>query len=178
MVLAVGLVMVLQWCDLRADVTYERLSSLAPQTRQLLRNLERPVRIDAYISPDVPEAYVRTRLDLLSMLREMERVGGRNVRLNVSDTRPLSNEAEQAEQQYGITAQQVTSRTRGALSREQVYLGVAFTSGLEKVVVPAFGPTVPVEYELVRSIATVADTSRKKLGVLKTDAELMGSFDL
>lgn len=176
-VLAIGLVMVLQWCDLRADVTYERLSSLAPQTRQLLRDLKRPVRVEAYVSPDVPETFVQTRLDLLSMLREMEKVGGSKIRLNIHDTRPLSNEADQAEQQYGITAQQVLTRSRGALSREQVYLGVAFTSGLEKVVVPAFGPSVPVEYELVRSIATVADTTRKKLGVLNTDVKLFGGFD-
>src|SRR5262249_37869706 len=35
---------------------------------------------------------------------------------------------------------------------------------------------MPVEYELVRSIATVAGDQRKKLGVVKTDAEMMGGF--
>jgi ABC-2 type transport system permease protein len=176
--IAVGVVMILQQFDLRADVTYERLSSLSPKTRELLKGLKRPVKIDAYISPEVPESYVETRLDLLSALREIAARGGKMVRLRVHDTQPLSDEAQQAEQQFGITSQPVFSRTRGAISREQIYMGVAFTAGLEKVVVPFFSPSVPVEYELVRSIATVSEEKRKKLGVLNTDAKLYATFNM
>lgn len=176
--LAVGLVLTFERFDVRADVTYERLGSLSRRTKDLLKGLKRTVKIDAYISPEVPESYVQTRLDLLSALREMAARGGAKIKLRVHDTKPLSKEAEQAEQQFGITAQQVISRTRGAVSRKDVYLGVAFTSGLEKVVVPFFGPAVPVEYELVRSIATADEESRKKLGVLVTDAKLYGGFSM
>lgn len=177
--LAVGLVLVFDRLNmLRADVTYERLSSLSPRTKELLRGLNRRVKIDAYVSPEVPESYVQTRLDLLSALQEMAAQGGSNIVLRIHPTKPLEKEAEQAEQQFGITAQQVYSQKRGAVSREPVYLGVAFTAGLEKVVVPAIGPSTPVEYELVRSIATVAEERRKKLGVLVTDAKLYGSFSM
>jgi len=58
-----------------------------------------------------------------------------------------------------------------------VYLGVAITSGLQKVVVPFIDFGIPVEYEVSRSIATVARQQRKKLGVLTTDARLFGGFD-
>ncbi|HWB09104.1 MAG TPA: Gldg family protein [Pirellulales bacterium] len=175
--IAVGAIMILQRFDLRADVTYEQLSSLSPKTRELLKGLKRPVKIDAYISPEVPESYVEIRLVLLSALREIAARGGTMVRLRIHDTKALSPEADQAEQQFGITSQPVFSRTRGAVSREQIYMGVAFTSGLEKVVVPFFSPAVPVEYELVRSIATVSEEKRKKLGVLATDAKLYASFN-
>ncbi|HVA46041.1 MAG TPA: Gldg family protein [Pirellulales bacterium] len=176
--IAVGVVMILQHFDLRADVTAEGLSSLSPKTRELLGNLKRTVKIDAYISPEVPESYVKTRLDLLSMLREFAARGKNLVRLRIHDTKPLSPEAQQAEQQFNITPQPVFSRTRGAVSREQIYMGVAFTSGLEKVVVPFLGPAVPVEYELARSIATVSEEKRQKLGVLVTDAKLYASFNM
>lgn len=175
--IAVGVVMILQHFDVRADVTAERLSSLSPKTKELLDKLQRPVKIDAYISPEVPENYVKTRLDLLSMLREFAARGKNMVKLRVHDTKALSPEAEQAEQQFNITAQQVMSRSRGAISSEPIYMGVAFTSGLEKVVAPFLGPAVPVEYELARSIATVAEEKRKKLGVLVTDAKLYASFN-
>lgn len=176
--IVVGVVMVLQQFDLRADWTSEGISSLSPKTRGLLAGLKRPVKIDAYISPEVPESFVETRLDLLSALREIAARGGKMVRLRVHNTEALSPEAQQAEQQFGITPQSVFSRTRGAVSREQIYLGVAFTAGLEKVVAPFFSPSVPVEYELVRSIATVSEEKRKKLGVLVTDAKLYATFNM
>ncbi len=62
------------------------------------------------------------------------------------------------------------------MSDQNVILGVAFRSGLEKVVVPFFGSGVPVEYELIRSLNTVSRPARKKLGILRTDAQLTGGF--
>lgn len=179
LVAAVGAVMIFRQFDLRADVTSEQLSSLLPQTRKLISELDpkRPVRVDAYVSPDVPEIYVQTRLDLLSMLREMDAMGGSTVHVRVHNTMPLSVEAEQAEEQFGITGRQVLTRSRGAISREEIYLGVAFTAGLDKVVVPFFDRGIPVEYELIRSIGTVSQQQRKKIGVLTTDARLFGGMD-
>ncbi len=37
---------------------------------------------------------------------------------------------------------------------------------------------IPVEYEVVRSIATVSQQERKKIGVLQTDAQLYASFNM
>jgi ABC-2 type transport system permease protein len=54
--------------------------------------------------------------------------------------------------------------------------GRAFTCGLEKVVVPFFDYGVPVEYELIRSICTVARAERKRVGVVRTPAQLFGGF--
>ena len=69
-------------------------------------------------------------------------------------------------------------RSRGALRDEELILGVAFTCGLEKVVVPFLDSGTPVEYELIRSICTVAGQARKKLGVVQTDANLFGGFTM
>jgi ABC-2 type transport system permease protein len=164
----------------RIDVTEEQLSSLAPRTRTLLAELkpERPIVIDAYVSPVVPEAYVQTRLNLLSTLREFQTLGGGKIKVNVHDTEPLSDQAVRAEQQFGIKPQKVPSRTRGAMKIDDIFLGVAFTSGLNKVVVPFLDKGIPVEYELVRSIGTVSEQKRKKIGVLTTDAKLYGGFNM
>jgi ABC-2 type transport system permease protein len=177
-VLVAGLSLIIWHHDRRIDVTAERLSSLSPQTLTMLKDLKRPVQIEAFVSPEVPETYVRTRLDLLSMLREFERRSGGKVQLRVNDTRPYSEAAQRAETQYGIKSQQVASRTRGAMNIEDIFLGVAITSGLEKVVVPFFDRGVPVEYELIRSVGTVAGEKRKRLGLLQTDAKLQGDFDM
>ena len=44
--------------------------------------------------------------------------------------------------------------------------------------IPFIDKGIPIEYELVRSICTVAQQQRKKLGVLKTDAQLFGGFSM
>ena len=62
-------------------------------------------------------------------------------------------------------------------SSADVFLGVAFTSGLEEVVVPMFDPGLPTEYELTRSIRVVSKSGRKKVGILATDAKMLGGFD-
>lgn len=166
--------------DLRADVTSEQLSSLSPQTVTLLRNLEpeHPVQIEAFISPQVPETYVQTRLDILNRLREMKAQAGSKVILRVIPTTQFSEEAARAEQRYGITPRRVFSTKRGRFTEDNIFLGVAFTSGLQKVILPFIDRGIPVEYELVRSLATMTQQKRKKVGVLKTDAGLFGQMNM
>ncbi len=165
--------------DLRMDVTGEGLNSLSPRTGELLSRIDpdRPVYIEAYVSPRVPQAFVATRLNLLSMLREVDSAGGDRVIVRINETERYSPAAVEAQEQFGITARPVSAQTGGKLSVEEIFLGVAIMSGLDKVVVPFFDRGVPVEYEIIRSIATVSQQQRKKIGVLTTDARLYGGFD-
>ncbi|HUT89318.1 MAG TPA: Gldg family protein [Thermoguttaceae bacterium] len=179
-VIAIAVIVLFNHHDLRPDVTSERLSSLSPDTVKLLKNLqvERPVQIEAFVSPTVPEAYVQTRADLLSMLRELHRRGGEKVEVRVNDTEQFSEQAARAEQRYDITPREVTTEDRGSFSQEPLFMGVAFTCGLEKVILPFIDRGIPVEYELVRSIATVTQQKRKKVGIVDTDAQLYGQFNM
>jgi len=178
---AVGVALLCRSADVRADLSQEQISSLSPDTRRLLRTLEtsRPIDIKAYVSPNVPEDYAQTRINLLNTLRQVERLGRGKVRVEVVPTEPKTEEASLARQQFGIEPQRVVARVRGTYRNDQeIYLGCAVTSGLEKVVVPFFDRGTPVEYELVRSICTAAQQKRKRLGVLTTDADLYGGFDM
>ena len=61
------------------------------------------------------------------------------------------------------------------MREEDVILGVAFSSGLERIVLPFMPYGIPVEYELMRSINTVSQPERKTIGVVQTDAMIMGA---
>ena len=164
----------------RYDATSEKVSSLSPDTQRLLANLDpkHPVLIEAFISKVVPDAYAKTRVDLISMLKELEARAGSQIDVRIYDNlETFSDDAVRAEQQYGIEPTEVFTQERGAYKREKLFMGAAFTSGLEKVVVPFFDFGIPVEYEIVRSITTVAQAKRNRIGVLKTDAELFGGID-
>ena len=166
--------------DFRADVTSERLSSLAPDTVKLLQDLKpsRPIVVEAFVSPTVPDAYVQTRLNLVSILREMAARAGGEIDLRINDTQAYSEQALRARDRYGITPREVRSDTRGALSQESIFLGVAVTCGLQKTVVPFVDRGTPVEYELARSLVAATQPKKKRMGVLQTNAHLFGTFDM
>lgn len=177
---AVAVTSVLHYRDRRIDVSIGRLSSLSQQSTQLLGALDaqRPVFVDAYVSPSVPEAYVQTRLNLLSILRSFESAGRGKVVVRVHNVERFSEEAARAQQLHNIQPREVRSRVRGAVSQQEIFLGAAFHSGLNNVVVPFFDRGVPVEYEIIRSIATVSQQDKKKIGILTTDVQLFGGFDM
>jgi ABC-2 type transport system permease protein len=125
----------------------------------------------------VPDEYVKTKYNLLSMLKELEGYAAAKVDVVIHDNlEEFSKEATLAEERFGIRRQAVSVTERGESRREEFILGAAFTCGVEKVVVPFFNAGMPVEYELIRSIATVAQPQRRKLAVVSTDAQLNGGF--
>jgi ABC-2 type transport system permease protein len=162
--------------DLRFDATEENVSSLSADTIAILKQLDpdHPVEIEAFISRSVPEANIQTQHNLKSMLKEFASYST-NIRVQLhDDLQPFSKELQIAEERFGIKPRKLQSRSRGVFKTESVIMGAAFTCGMEKVVVPFFEYGVPVEYELIRSINTVQKASRPRLGVVRTDAFILG----
>ena len=137
------------------------------------------IRIDAYVSPQVPAEYAAAQaepaLDALGTQRAERRQDRRR--------RPPDRELQRSRHARRADLRHRAARRRdasinGVRGSEEVFFGVAFSSGLDKVVIPFIDRGIPVEYELVRSICTVAGQQRKTLGVLKTDAQLFGGFSM
>lgn len=162
---------------IRHDATEGKVSSLAPATKKLIRDLDpkRPIVIDAFISSDVPEQYARTRYELLNLLKEFRSEAGKAIEVNLYDDIELfSEDASLAEERFGIEPVTRMVREKGSYHEKKLILGAAFKSGLQRVTIPIFEYGVPVEYELVRSINTVSRGERKRVGIVATDAKLMG----
>jgi len=177
----IGVSSVLSTRDIRFDLTQGRISSLSPETVKLIEDLDgtRPVIIEAYIGNKIPEPYVKTRYDLITMLNGIQAVSGGKVQVRINENLEISGEtADKAEKHYDIKPETIRWMKQGVFQDDNVLLGVAFRCGLQRNVIPFFNNGVPVEYELARSITSVAKEKKKKLGVLKTDAEIGGGFDM
>lgn len=180
--IVVGGTMLFRNNDRRWDATEGKVSSLSSTTVQMLREIEsdRPIVVEAFLSSDVPEDYARVKYELVNILREFEAIARRSklsLDLRINDNLSVtSDEAVNAAKQYGITPRMVQTFERGAIKDQEILLGAAFRSGLEKVVVPFFETGIPIEYELVRSLNTVSRPTRKRLGVVNTEARMMGGF--
>ena len=167
---------------LRRDMTVGKIGSLSKDTKQLLRDLSsdgRQIYVEAFISESLPKQYVKTKIDIISMLNELKAFGGKNVNISIYDgLQNSSPEAVRAKEQYGIEPRMVVVRERDSIAQKEIFLGAVFRCGLEKVVVPFVDRGIPVEYEMIRSICTVAEQERQKIGVVKTDADLFGGFQM
>ncbi|MFN7992660.1 MAG: Gldg family protein [Bryobacteraceae bacterium] len=164
---------------LRIDATSEQIHSLSPETKALLRSINprQPVFIQAYFSPDVPRSYVDARSGLVAMLREFEAVALGGVNAKIIETVKYSPQAREAQERFNIRPFRVPATEESARAVNEIFLGLAFTSGSEEFVIPFFDRGLPVEYELMRSIRVVSRAHRKKIGVLNTAAKLFGGLD-
>ena len=164
---------------IRVDATSERLHSLSGETKVLVRGLdaERPVFIQAFVSPEVPEVYVQTRSNLLGILHQLDSLGGATVQVRIEELVPYSEAAREAREKFSITPTQVPNLSSARAGFVDVFMGVAFTCGAEEEVIPFLDRGLSVEYELARSLRVVANTERKKIGVVTTEAKLFGGFD-
>ena len=163
----------------RIDTTAERLHSLTRETRNLLSEIpdDRPVFVQGFISPTVPEQFVQTRANVLALLREISAASSGNVKLLIKDTVPFSEEAREAREKFGIEPRQVPNLGGARAGFSDVFLGLAFTSGGSEQVISFFDQGLPAEYELARSIRVVANTNRRRIGVINTQLRLFGGLD-
>ena len=164
----------------RLDVTAERLSSVSPETRRLLDELpeERPVFIQAFLSPVVPELFVQARSNLIRTLEEIDALAGPRVEVLIEDTEPFSDAAVQAREKFGIGPRQMRDVAGGRSEIVDVFMGVAFTAGAEQQVIPFFDRGLPTEYEVVRTIRVVSGTERQRVGVVDTMVKIFGGQNL
>lgn len=164
----------------RIDVTSEKLYTLSDTTRKVLNSLtpKTPVVIRAFISPEVPRDYVQTRTSLIGLLRQLDQSGGSNLRVQIINTELYTKAADDAKS-YGIEPQEIQTERSGRYVRDDVFLGAVISgSADEQVIIPFFDKGTPVEYELSRSVRTVSQSERKKVGILRTDAQVSGGFDM
>ena len=164
----------------RLDVTAERLSSVSAETRRLLDELpeERPVFIQAFLSPVVPELFVQARSNLIRTLEEIDALAGPRVEVLIEDTEPFSDAAIRAREKFGIGPRQMRDVAGGRSEIVDIFMGVAFTAGAEQQVIPFFDRGLPTEYEVVRTIRVVSGTERQRVGVVDTMVKIFGGQNL
>ncbi len=158
----------------RADLTSERLFTLADATKTTLNKIPegQQITIQAFVSPEVPREYSETRRQLLGLLREFDLAGGGVLDVRLVNVEPFSEEAEEA-RALGVNPVRISYEQDGKFEEAEVFLGAIVQSLTDNVEIPFFGKGLPIEYELTRSVRTVAQEKRLTVGVLQTDANVV-----
>ena len=161
----------------RADLTQERLYTLDQATVDTLEKVkedDREVTIQAFVSTEVPRKYVNTKKQFVGLLRQFSEYGGKNVTVRYVDVAPNSSEAIDAEQS-GVEPQEDRSEVGGRFVEQKVYLGATVSTSIDDVALPFVGDDAAIEYELSRSIAATIDKKNQiTVGIVDTDAHFGG----
>ena len=164
---------------LRADVTADNAYTLTDTTRDLLAAVDekQPVTIQAFLSDSVPQEFIPVRKRLEGLLQQYSRLGGKNVEVRIVSVGDAYSRAAEEAGTLGIAKRQIQSERDGRFELTEFYLGAVISSPNDEVVISAFDVDTPLEYELTRSVRTVSGKNRRTVGVLATDASVIGGFD-
>ncbi len=147
--------------EFRLDLTEGREYTLSPATRNILKNLEKPVTVTAYFSKDLPPNIGNIAGNLRDMLIEYSnRSKGMLVYRFVNP-----NENEETEREAvnnGIGPVMINVREKDEIRQQKAYMGAIVSVGEEKEVIPFFQPGAAMEYAL--------STAIKKLSVVEKPA--------
>lgn len=165
--------------DLSSDWTEEQLSELCPETISLLHanSPEYPIIIEARLSAQVPQEYIQTKLNIISVLNELKKRSPQPIFLDIRDIIPNTPEAYRLERQYDIRPRKVVFNSRGQLREDSIFMSIIFRCGPKTIVIPFLNKGLSVEYELTSSILNVTSPPKKRLGILETEAGVLGRYD-
>ena len=161
----------------RADLTSEKLYTLDEATVTTLKKVkedDREVTIQAFISKDVPRKFVNAKKQFVGLLRQYSDYGGNNVSVRFVDVE-ANTQTEIDAQQSGIEPEDDRSSIGGKIVEQKVYLGATVSTSLGDATLPFVSDDAAIEYELSRAIAATVDASQQlSLGIVDTDARFGG----
>lgn len=159
------------------DLSAENVHTLSDVTRDVIGKAveeEEAIIIHAFMSPDLPEEFARTGKDLTNLLRQYDRLGRNTITVRIVEVEH-AGASEREARTRGVTPINHKLQDReGRVVQQEVYLGVVVEGSKNKVVIPHLEDGARIEYEMTRSIATVTEAKKLRVGILRTNARLLG----
>jgi ABC-type uncharacterized transport system involved in gliding motility auxiliary subunit len=146
----------------RIDLTSEKLYTLSPGTRAIVKKLDTPVEIRFYCTQgkDMPVELKTYSQRIEDLLEEYKKIAPKNILIKKFDPQPDSD-AEDSANLDGVEGQALNMG-------DKVYMGLAFNMLDSKTSLPFLDPHRErlLEYDITRAIANVATTEKQIIGVM------------
>lgn len=159
----------------RIDLTDNRLYTLSDGTRRILEDLDEPINLYFYYSDRASEDLPTIRSyanRIREMLTEFRRAADGNIKLNVIDPLPFSEDEDRAAH-FGLQGIGIAG------SPDPIYMGLAGTDSIDnEEVIAFFQPDKQpfLEYDIAKLVSTLANPQRKVVGLI-SGAPMSGNFD-
>jgi ABC-type uncharacterized transport system involved in gliding motility auxiliary subunit len=161
---------------IKLDLTENNLYTLSPGTRDMLSELPEPINLYYFFS-DQSTADVQslrsyaTRVE--EMLEEFTDAADGNLRLQIIDPLPFSEDEDRAAQ-FGLADLGLSS-----LGGDSIYFGMAATNAIgDEAIIDVFDPSKEssLEYDLARLIYSLSTPDKEVIGLI-SGVPMTGGFD-
>jgi gliding-associated putative ABC transporter substrate-binding component GldG len=144
----------------RLDLTANKIHSLSPATKKILKNLDDIVVIKAFISENLPAPLIPLKNNLVWFLENYQKESHGQVRVEILDpskNQKIENQAVQA----GITPLQFSTLEQDKFQVSKGYLGIVVSFGEKQKTIPAIQDIPNLEYYLTSAIKKVTSQKQK-----------------
>lgn len=156
--------------NFRIDLTEDKEYTLSKATRNILKDLEKPVTVTAYFSKDLPPNVGNISGNLKDMLVEYNnRSDGMVVYKFVNPNE--NEETEQEAVRAGIQPLMINVREKDQIKQQKAYLGAIVSMGEEKEIIPFIQPGSAMEYSLSTAIKKLSVTNKPVVAFLQGHGE-------
>lgn len=154
----------------RLDFTEGKEYTLSKATRNILRDLDKPVTVTAYFSKDLPPNIAGVSDNLKDMLVEYgNRSGGMVVYKFVNPNE--NEELEQEAMKNGIQPVMINVREKDQVKQQKAYIGAVVSMGEEKETIPFFQPGAAMEYALSTSVKKLSVVDKPAVAIIQGHGE-------
>ena len=154
----------------RLDLTEDKIYTLNEATKDILRNLEKPVTVTAYFSENLPPMYSRLRKEFKNKLEEFANISKGRVVYEFID--PLEDEeAARKAQEDGVLEVQIQVMEKDEATTQKAYLGAVVKIGNEQEALPIIQSEIGMEYSLAKAVKKLTIENKPTLGILQGHGE-------
>ena len=153
----------------RADLTEDKVYTLSPASKALVKNLKDPVIVKAYMSKEVPPQVSQIERHVRDLLDEYKAASGGKFQWESIDPAGDPKKEEEASK-AGIRKIQLQQLSKDQVSVAAIYLGVSFEYGDKTDKLPEVGQIEGLEYE-ISSLLKRLTIKKRKIGFASGQGE-------
>jgi len=127
-----------QWIDFQLDFTQDQRYTLNSSTIETLETLDRPIKIDVFLSGKLPADYLRLLGEIKGLIQSMEAHSNKILTEYIDPYEGASNSAELINEmnQYGISPEYILSQKNQALEQMIIFPWAIVSDGNKTFRIP------------------------------------------
>ncbi|MFH1643530.1 MAG: GldG family protein [Patescibacteria group bacterium] len=174
-VVLVGLIVLnalAQQFPLQIDLTSGGLYTMSESSKTILKQLEDEVKVDVYVSEDLPVDATTVSQQIQDSLEEYKKYASNN--LNITIHHPSNSEEDVKDlAEKGIPQLKFNIIEKDRLEVKTGFFGMTIMQGEDKEVIPIIDSVTDFEYNFISSVLAVSKKDKENIGILVGHQEKM-----